>query len=248
MRSHPSATRFFVSGVFGRGDVVDLAGEDARKLLVVLRRTAGDAVEVVDSGGRSFGAVLEVEGSSVRARLVAEVATPRAPSLSITLAQGVPKAAKMDFVVEKATELGVARIVPFTSERTVGEGKRDGKLERWRRLARSAAQQCGRRDVPAVDAPLSFQALLERFASYDIALVPWEVAETVPLRERLPALLAGAASVLVAIGPEGGLSHGEALAAEAAGAVLVSLGSRILRTETAGLVACSALLYASGDL
>jgi 16S rRNA (uracil1498-N3)-methyltransferase len=227
---------------------VDLAGEDARKLLVVLRRTAGDPVEVVDSGGRSFGAVLEVDGSSVRARLVAEVAAPHAPSLAITLAQGVPKAAKMDFVVEKATELGVARIVPFTSERTVGEGNREGKLERWRRLAKSAAQQCGRRDVPAVDAPLSFAALIERFAEYDVALVPWEIAEPVPLRERLPALLAGASSALVAIGPEGGLSHGEALAAQAAGGVLVSLGTRILRTEPAGLVACSALLYASGDL
>ncbi len=243
-----SATRFFAAGILAVGEVIELAGEDARKLLVVLRRAAGDEVEIVDSGGRSFGAILEIEGARVRARLARELEGPRPPALSIALAQGVPKAAKMDYVVEKATELGIARIVPFTSERTVGEGSRDGKVERWRRLAKSAAQQCGRRDVPTVEAPLPFAALLERFAAYDLALVPWEVAETVPLRERLPGLLANARSALVAIGPEGGLSHEEALAAEAAGAHLISLGSRILRTETAGLVACSALLYASGDL
>ena len=228
--------------------MVELAGEDARKLLVVLRRANGDEVEIVDSSGRSLRGVLEIDGARVRARLVEELSAPRAPSLSIALAQGVPKAAKMDYVVEKATELGIARILPFTSERTVGEGTRDGKVERWRRLAKSAAQQCGRRDVPAVDAPLSFADLLERFAAYDLALVPWEVAESVPLRERLPPLLADVRTAIVAIGPEGGLSHEEALAARAAGAHLISLGSRILRTETAGLVACSALLYASGDL
>ena len=248
MRSRPSATRFFSAGLLATGEVIELAGEDARKLLVVLRRVAGDEVEIVDSGGRSFGGVLEVEGARVRARLVEELGAPRAPSLSISLAQGVPKAAKMDYVVEKATELGIARILPFSSERTVGGGTRDGKVERWRRLAKSAAQQCGRRDVPEVEGPRSFAELLERFAAYDLALVPWEVAETVPLRERLPSLLENVCTVLVAIGPEGGLSHEEALAAQAAGAHLISLGSRILRTETAGLVACSALLYASGDL
>lgn len=242
------ATRFFAPGVLGEGDVVELAGDDARKLLVVLRGTSGDGVEIVDSAGRGFAAIIDVAGARVRARLVRELASERAASLSIVLAQGIPKGAKMDFVVEKATELGVARIVPFTSERTVGDGMRDGKVERWRRLAKSAAQQCGRRDVPAVEAPLPFAELLATFGAFDLALVPWEIAATVALRERLPALIAGRRTVVVAIGPEGGLSHAEALAAEAAGGTLVSLGSRILRTETAGLVTCSALLYAAGDL
>ena len=102
--------------------------------------------------------------------------------------------------------------------------------------------------MPTVETPLGFAALLATFTTYDLALVPWELAQTVPLRERLPGLIAKARSVVVAIGPEGGLSHTEARAAEAAGAELVSMGSRILRTETAGLVACSALLYAAGDL
>jgi 16S rRNA (uracil1498-N3)-methyltransferase len=242
------AERFFVEGAHALGDVVELAGADARKIVVVLRKSSGDSIVVGDSAGRAYAASLAFEGERVRARLDALVAAVPPPSLAITLAQGIPKGHKMDFVVEKATELGVARIVPFTSERTVGDGERAGKVERWRRLARSASQQCGRSEIPAVEPPLAWSALVARLRDFDRALVPWEVAERVPLRERLAPLVAGAKNVLVVIGPEGGLSHAEARAAEAEGAALISLGNRILRTETAGLVACSALLYASGDL
>jgi 16S rRNA (uracil1498-N3)-methyltransferase len=154
----------------------------------------------------------------------------------------------MDFVVEKATELGVAAILPFASERTVGDRERAGKLERWRRLAKAAAQQCGRADVPEIAAPVDVATLARSLENYDAALIPWELAEPVPLRRRLPGFIATARSALVAIGPEGGLSHAEAQALEEAGGHLVSLGSRVFRTETAGLVACSALLYESGDV
>jgi 16S rRNA (uracil1498-N3)-methyltransferase len=248
MASGVRAARFFVAGVFAPGDIVQLAGEDARKLTVVLRKATGDELEIVDSAGRAFAATLVLEGSGAGAVLVREVAAPRAPALRITLAQGIPKGSKMDFVVEKATELGVAAVLPFASERTVVDGPREGKLERWRRVARSAAQQCGRSDVPEIAAPLAFRGLVEYVAATPLALVPWELAEPVPLRTRLPPLLAGRCDVLLVIGPEGGLSHAEAQALGAAGAHLLSLGSRILRTETAGLVACSALLYETADL
>lgn len=235
--------------MFAVGDVVELDGEDARKLIVVLRRGQGDPLEIVDSAGRAYGATLILETSrGARARLERELAAPRGPALRVTLAQGIPKGQKMEYVVEKGTELGVAAFVPFLAERSVAEGPRDGKLERWRRVARAAAQQCGRLDVPEVAAPLDFQGLLDLIPTCRVAVVPWELAEAVPLRERLPELLAGADSALVAIGPEGGFAHAEARALERAGAHLVSLGSRIFRTETAGLVACSALYYESSDL
>ncbi|MFY9779305.1 MAG: RsmE family RNA methyltransferase [Candidatus Baltobacteraceae bacterium] len=242
------AERFFVEGAHEIGDVVELLGGDARKVAVVLRKRSGDSIVLGDSTGRVFAASLAVEGQRVRARLDALVDAVPPPSLAITLAQGITKGHKMDFVVEKATEIGVARIVPFASERTVGEGDRGGKVERWRRLARSASQQCGRSEIPVVEPPLAWPALVARMREFDRALVPWEVAERVPLRERLGPLVEGAKSVLVVIGPEGGLSHAEVRAAEAQGAVPISLGDRILRTETAGLVACAALLYASGSL
>ncbi len=214
----------------------------------MLRKRSGDEVDIFDSSGRAFRAVLDVGGDGVRAVLRSESAAPRPPGIEIALAQGIPKGAKMDFVIEKATELGIARIIPFVSERTQGGGDRAGKVARWRRLAMAAAQQCGRADVPAVDEPLEWERLCATMATFDRALVPWELAPGEPLRDRLPAAVAGARRVLIAIGPEGGLSHGEVESAIASGAVPLSLGARILRTETAGLVACAALLYASGDL
>jgi 16S rRNA (uracil1498-N3)-methyltransferase len=242
------AARFFVPGVHAPGDVVALAPDDARKAIVVLRRGEGDALEIVDSSGRRYAASLHVAKAAATATLERELEAPAGTALRITLAQGIPKGAKMDFVVEKATELGVERIVPFASERTVGDGARDGKVERWRRLAKSAAQQCGRSGVPEVAAPLGFDDLVTGFGAYDAVFVPWELEGGAPLRERLPPLLDGARNVLVAIGPEGGLSAAEADAARAAGAHVISLGSRIFRTETAGLVVCAVMLYASGDI
>jgi 16S rRNA (uracil1498-N3)-methyltransferase len=242
------APRFFVSGVFALGDAVELAAPDARKLVVVLRAKAGDSVEVVDSSGHSYAATLRIDEQRVRAVLQRALASPPPLRLQVTLAQGLPKGQKMDFVVEKATELGIARILPFVSSRTAGDGARPGKLERWQRLAKSAAQQCGRPDVPEIAAPVEFQGLVAEARTVDLALAAWELADGGPLRERLPGLLSNVRTVLVAIGPEGGFSDEEARAFEASGAHLVSLGSRILRTETAGLVAFAALLYASGDL
>lgn len=243
-----AADRFFVEGRRNTGDLVELCGGDAHKLLAVLRKGTGDRIVVIDSAAQNFDARLEIDGTHVRARLEIMMPAPRAATLSLTLAQGIPKGQKMDFVVEKATELGVARILPFFSERTVGAGPRAGKVERWRRLARSAAQQSGRSDVPDVEEPLDWSGLVARMPGFQRTLVPWELAQTPQLRLVLPDVLAGVSEVLVVIGPEGGLSHAEAEEAAAAGARLISLGPRVLRTETAGLVACSAVLYAAGDL
>ncbi|MBC5800264.1 MAG: 16S rRNA (uracil(1498)-N(3))-methyltransferase [Candidatus Eremiobacteraeota bacterium] len=240
--------RIFVAGIFGVGDVVEPAPDDARKLRIVLRARPGDAVEILDSSGRAYAAELIVERETVRAHLRAEKTPQAHPTLRLSLAQGMPTGAKMDFVVEKATELGVAQLVPFTSERTQAGDARAGKIERWRRLAKGAAQQCGRPDVPVLDEPTPFSQVCAGFGMFDVALVAWELADGVPLRERLPTLLAGARSALIVIGPEGGLSHDEAQLAERSGGRPLSLGARILRTETAGLVACSAVLYASGNL
>ncbi len=216
-------------------------------MTLVLRKRGGDAVEICDSAGNAFAALLEIDGTSVAARL--GPAATRAPAtLEIVLAQGLPKGQKMDFVVEKATELGVRRIIPVRTERTVGAAERGAKVERWRRLARTAAAQCGRSDVPFVAEVTEWEALESTVRAAPLALIPWELAEAVPLRDVLPGLLRGAAGVLIAIGPEGGFAHEEVEQARAWGARPVSLGKRILRTETAGLVACSAILYAAGEL
>jgi 16S rRNA (uracil1498-N3)-methyltransferase len=240
--------RFFVDGHFEQGAVVEFHGGDAHKIVTVLRLHSGDRIEVIDSGGQVFAAVVELQSQPARALLGELVERPTETKLELTLSQGVPKGQKMDFVVEKATELGVRQIIPFVSERTVGEARGAAKTERWQRLARTAAQQCGRTIVPQVEAPVPFADLVSRFGSFDAVLIAWELAEREALRAVLPNVIAGAQRIMVVIGPEGGITHAEAHEALAAGAHALSLGARILRTETAGLVACTAILYAAGEL
>lgn len=206
----------------------------------------GDEIEIIDSAAQRFNAVIAIDGRDVKATLRERKASANAVVVHVTVAQGVPKGQKMDFVVEKLTELGAARIIPLQSERTVVTDVSANKIERWRRLAKTAAQQCGRDDIPRIEDPQHFTELIETFADYDAVLFPWELADHVPLRDRLPSLVSGAKRVLVVIGPEGGFSHTEADAAQSAGAQLISLGSRILRTETAALVVLAILDYVTG--
>jgi len=236
------ARRFFVQNAHQAGEVVAIHGSDAHKITNVLRLRDGDAIEVVDSNGVIFSATLESKDGALQARL-SDAREPLASAVVIDVAQGIPKGQKMDFVVEKLSELGVRTLIPLESERAIVHDVGASKLDRWRRLARTAAQQSGRTDVLAVEDPLPFAKLSARFADYDAVLVPWEVAVAAPLRERLPSLVEGARSVLVIVGPEGGFSHTEAEAAQAGGAHPISLGARILRTETAALVTVAILDY-----
>lgn len=232
------ARRFFVEGARAVGDVVDISGGDAHKILRVLRLKDGDTIEAVDSAGRLFDATVACDRQTVRATLARILPSPESPAggLTVELAQAVPKSQKMDFVIEKATELGAAAILPFHSERTVVADVSDAKLQRWRRLAKSSAQQCGRQSVPEIAGVVSYSELVARFEAYDAVLFPWELApRDAPLRDRLPPLLSAGSRVLAVIGPEGGFTHDEAESARAHGAHLLWLGPRILRTETAGM-------------
>jgi 16S rRNA (uracil1498-N3)-methyltransferase len=232
-----AARRFFVEGRSEIGGSVEIAGGDAHKIAHVLRLRAGDRIEVIDSAAAAFAAAIEEVGSVVRATLVERVAEQwDAPALDVEVAQAIPKGQRMDFVIEKCTELGAAAFLPFHCERSVGRDVGAEKLSRWRRLARTAAQQSGRRDVPGIAAPVEFDALTRRFGEYAAVLFAWEMAQTEPLRQRLPRALPAAGRVLVVIGPEGGFTHSEAELAERRGATLVWLGARILRTDTAAIV------------
>jgi 16S rRNA (uracil1498-N3)-methyltransferase len=236
------AHRFFVEGEHAVGDRVRIDGSDAHKLRHVLRAVEGAAIELVDSSGSVLDARLAFDGERIFAEIGgAHPRPPEQPGPRIDLAQALAKGTKLDLVVEKATELGAARVIPFVSERSVARDAGDRRLDRWRRIARTAAMQCGRRDIPPVDAPIAFESLVARFAQYDAVLFPWELADPQPLIESLRAQIAGAASLLAVIGPEGGFSHAEAHAAREAGARWLWLGPRILRTETAGLALLAVL-------
>ena len=241
--------RFFVEGVHAIGESVTFAADDARKIATVLRGRSGDRVQVIDSAGSAFAASIAVNGSDVTATLDERMERgTREAAVRLVVAQAIPKGQKMDLIVEKATELGVAAIVPLRSDRVVGERTGEHKVDRWQRLAKTAAQQCGRSVIPTVAPIAGWDELIATFGSYDRVYLPWELADVRPLRETFEADAPVIASALFVIGPEGGFSSQEVERATAAGAIALSLGTRILRTETVALAVLAAFAYARGEL
>lgn len=229
------------------GGRAELGGGDARHLVKVLRLAAGDAVVAFDGRGGEWDATIE---SASPSRVVLALGAKRDGAAespcAILLGQALGKGEKLDLVVRAATELGVAEIVPVVTSRAVATAEGQAKLERWRRIAEEACKQCGRGVVPVVHAPEDLAAFLARTKDATLKVVPWEGGGE-PLAAA--ASRAGASkSAAILIGPEGGLSGSEVEAAKRAGFVPVTLGPRILRTETAGIVAVAALQLLAGDL
>jgi len=215
----------------------------------VLRKESGARVQIIDSAGTAFAATLTVDNRSVSAKLDETIDRgPMESTLAITIAQGIPKGQKMDLIVEKCTELGAAAFIPVRSYRVVGERTGEHKIERWQRIAKSAAQQSGRTTIPMVAPIASWTDLLAMFGNYDRIYLPWELADPAELRTWLPGQLENAERVLFIIGPEGGFSTDEVEKARAAGAIPISLGRRILRTETAGVAILAVLAYVRGEM
>ena len=240
--------RVFVPGVRTLGESVALFPEDAHKLTRVLRLHDGARIEVIDGAGVRYEARITMEMQGVSARLETVVSSGAArDELIVTLAQALPKGQKMDFVVEKATELGVAAVLPLQTRRVVGEHVAPSKRERWERIAREAARQSGRTTIPTILPVADWETLCTRIRD-ETTLIPWELAPALPLRDTVPHLITATRALTLVIGPEGGLAEDEIAAAVTAGAHVISLGERILRTETAALVTLAALRYARGEI
>ncbi|WP_373046423.1 16S rRNA (uracil(1498)-N(3))-methyltransferase [Vulgatibacter sp.] len=224
-------------------------GDALHYLLRVLRLGVGDELEVFDGSGKVYPARIVQVGDDAATLSLGE-GHERARAPRITLAQGLAKGDKLDLVVQKATELGAARIAPLQLERCVvrlDAVKGADRAKRWRRIAEEAARQCGRADVPAVDEPSGLQAFLAAAASRgEKVAVLWEEEGIVRLGAWSAAHL-GEPLALV-IGPEGGLTAAEVETVRAAGGAVVGLGPRILRTETAGLAALAVVLHLAGEL
>lgn len=211
----------------------------------VLRVKAGDALEVFDGRGASFDArVTELLDSHATLTLGNKRSTP-APR-AVTLIQGLPKADKLELVLQKGTELGAAGFIAAAAERSVAklDGKEEKKRERWQRIVEEAARQCGRADVPTVRIASSLSEAVRSLAPLVSVLVLDEEEHAVPLSAAVPET----GAVALIIGPEGGLARSEVEALKALGATPVTLGPLILRTETAGLAALSVLRHLDGLL
>jgi 16S rRNA (uracil1498-N3)-methyltransferase len=230
------------------GEGIALQSREARYILVVLRLAPGDEVTVFDGEGREYRTALfdDYEGG-VYLSIQEELNPERESPVRITLGQGLLKGEKMKFVIQKATELGVDRIIPLVSSRSIPlvEGERETlRIERWRRISQEAAKQCGRTVVPEV-API--QELGDFFSQGEgTRIILWE-GEPTPLREVIEKIDPKGGITLL-IGPEGGFSEREVSMAQTSGFLVAGLGQRILRAETASLSVLSILQHRFGDL
>ncbi len=239
--------RFFISPGQAIGNRISITGEDVRHIALVLRMKAGDELLLCDGLGMEYRVMLA--GIS-RAEIQAEIKSQARQELReprIMLCQGLPKSDKMDLIVQKATELGAAAIVPLVTERTIVKVRDEEKrIARWQKIAREAAMQSNRPDIPEVGAIVSFKDFLRTPISEPetLLLLPWEEGIE-PLKDVLRRNIA-VKRVFVLIGPEGGFSSSEAASAQERGFNLVSLGRNILRTETAAIAALSMIGYEYG--
>lgn len=229
--------------------IAHLPKEDAVHAARVLRMKPGDEAELFCGGARYLAEMDAFTADDVTLRILRELPSTEA-GLRITLYQGLPKADKMELIVQKACELGAARVVPVAMSRCVV--KLDGKdaakkQERWQKIAREACKQSGRCVEMEVAMPLAIKQLPAALAAHDAAIVPWEDAHQVSLTA-FRAAHPDVRDLAIVIGPEGGMSQEEVDLMSGVGCVPVTLGPRILRTETAGLCAVSALLCLYGDM
>jgi 16S rRNA (uracil1498-N3)-methyltransferase len=239
-----SLPRVFVRQPCAPGSIVDLDAGDSHHLASVLRMQPGDAIAVVSDGVAWRADLVELARDRARA-LIVERSQERSQELpvAITVLQAIPKGTRMDDVVEKVVELGAMRIVPVRCERSYG-GDSENKIERWRRIARAAARQSRRLVVPEVDASVGFQEAIARFLSAAQVIVAHEEAPSGSLAQALEQTERD--QIAIAIGPEGSFSHDELQTAKTAGCAIASLGTTILRTETAAAAMIAAIAALRG--
>jgi len=236
---------FFVTPAqISAGDVI-ITGPDVNHIRNVLRLRQGDRIGVRDGISRSYVCGLEEIGTEqIRARILsADEADSELPA-RLYLFQGLPKGDKMELIIQKAVELGVCQIIPVATRRAVVklEGKRaENKIKRWNAIAESAAKQSGRLLIPEVTRVMTLKEVCSYAGSFDLKLMPYELAEGMAATREIFGRVSPGMQIGILIGPEGGFDREEAEDAAAAGFKPVTLGRRILRTETAGMAVLSIL-------
>lgn len=243
--------RFFVSESSFEDECVRLSPEQAHQVCHVLRLKPGDKIVVLDDSGFEYDAVLlTVAGREAACRITEKRLTPGEPQVQITLFQSLLARDKFEWVLQKGTEVGVMRFVPVLTQRSIVRDKRieEKKLTRWRRILTEAAEQSHRGRVPQLEREVNFAEAASRFGGFDCSVIAVPSDNGASLKDALGSRAEKPSSVALLIGPEGGLTDAEIAFACERGAVTVSLGPRILRTETAAVVASALTLYELGQM
>ncbi len=243
--------RFFWQDKAGIGQEGSIGGSDARHIRTVLRMKHGDTLVVFDGRGNDYEAQIKtISPDQVRVSPVKRIHTTMDSPVKITFAQAMLKGKKMDMLARQITELGITRWVPFFSERSIpvpAKAKLPVRLERWRSIIIESMKQCQRSLLTELADIVSFDEALEMGREDDLKLIFWE-EETRTLPEVLDPVPDRCESVFAIIGPEGGFSKAEIEKAVTLGYRSVSLGSRILKAETAALSVCTLMQYLFGDM
>ncbi len=238
--------RFFADSIDGNRAIIDTK-EEMNHITKTLRMKVGDLVELIDGEGEAFSAsICSIEKDEIVCDIISQLPSNGELSTAITVYQGIPKSQKMDFIVQKLTEIGVQRIVPVSFERCVKQiGEKEDKLiARWNKIALEAVKQSKRTRIPIIERSLSFVELLEDIKKNHRTFLCYENEKNKTLKQALKEESAkDIECVGVLIGPEGGITEKESQLLIEAGAISVLIGKSILRTETAALVGASILAY-----
>ncbi len=231
---------------------ITIDSEDAKHIKKVLRIGVGDTVTICDGAGIDYTAkISEIDEKSVICDIVESYKCNTEPGIKVTLFQGLPKASKMDYIIQKNTELGICEITPVSMSRCVVklENKKaeEKKTERWQKIALEAAKQSGRGIIPTVNMPLTFDEVVRSVKEYDLVFAPYECEEETRLRDVVEAH-PEAKNIAFIIGPEGGFDPNEIEKLKESGIKTVTLGKRILRTETAAEAVISMLMYGYNEI
>ncbi|HEY8890417.1 MAG TPA: 16S rRNA (uracil(1498)-N(3))-methyltransferase [Clostridium sp.] len=244
--------KFFVpkNSIDGYSATID--GEDVKHIYKVLRLQVGEKVSVNNCEGKEYvGEITFIDKNLVNINLLEESSINNESPIEVYLYQGMPKSTKMDLIVQKNTELGVKAITPIITERVVvkTELKEFKKVDRWNRIALEASKQSKRSLIPQINVPIEFEVLLGELKQMDLVVVPYENQEGYGIKKLVKNIVKkNINKVAIIIGPEGGFEESEILNLKEVGAEIVTLGPRILRTETAGFTCLSLIMYELGDL
>lgn len=231
------------------GDDIYIEGSDARHISLVLRKAVGAELEVVCGNSPFIAEIIKINENRVELLLKQVLPAAKEADLQLYLLQGIAKGEKMELIIQKAVELGVSTVIPLACERSVVQLKGDKAIDRqkrWQKIAEAAAKQCGRDKIPEILPVQNLQNALLCLPENTQIIMPWESETENSLSKLLAAKPPQKAAVI--IGPEGGLTVAEVKTAKAKGAEVVTLGPRILRTETAAVSAVAIIMFAWGDI
>ncbi len=244
--------RFFVEEITPTTDSLSLTGKEARYISKVLRMKKGEVLTIMDGKGQLFESIVEdLDYKEVKVRINKSISPPPPSPIEIRLAQALIRSNSMDYLIQKLTELGINSIHLFYSERTVirlKPGHLRNKMDRWMEIMKSACRQCGRATLPTLNPPLPFEEIIRNVPDKEtLKVLLWENEEMLDLKKVLRSM-SPIPHTLAMVGPEGGFTLNEINQARKAGFHVVSLGNRILRTETAAVSLISIIQYEWGDL